>query len=570
MWLVVYNARPEGRSAFVHNGFFHENRKRGKIMASTFSGAKSRRWMRIRNDAGASASWLGVALLGAVLALPAAVSGVVGATGKGVDVYAESARPEMATQKIAFESKLHSPGLPLKYSAYLMKDAGTADVPLYVMMEYSETSTLQLLETFAAEGLIPPGLIVFIANDSLRPTVKGGFPRYQRGTLFDKPGRCFPDILVEEVIPAAAAMCKVSVTADPDLHFISGSSAGGGATLNAAWLRNDYFHRCYAISPLPDATLIKLIRFCEAKPLRVYITTGDKEPDRVSGDLFLGNMALRAAFDYAGYPCELTYYPQGGHNAGKGNPAQMRRVFEFVFKDWRTKKIVPERNPIRVSTLVASPGWKESHSAVPPRNVSVAAAGGVYTVSGGKILFAKDGVSTVVADGFRRISGLSLSSDLWRLYVADEDDRYVRVMTVRKDGSLGGPFRHAPVMITDEATRLGACDILTLENDRVLLATELGVQSAMSFGTLDVVLPLPGDLPVDRIWMKGKTLFAASGSRVFERELLVAVAPEGRISEPDKAYYAIPGENRNSSHLDQFAPAFETGQSVVITNRIAR
>ena len=95
-----------------------------------------------------------------------------------------------------------------------------------------------------------------------------------------------------------------------------------------------------------------------------------------------------------------------------------------------------------------------------------------------------------------------------------------------------------------------------------------GVQSTISFGSLDVVLPLPGDLPAERIWMEGKTLYALSGKRVFRRELLVGVAKDEVQTKPASHYYGIPGENRNSCHRPLFEESFKTLGSTVITNRI--
>ena len=494
---------------------------------------------------------------------------------KGDDKYAETSNAREKDVKAPFVSKVHAPGLPLKYSAYAMKGTDASNAPVYVMMEYEKPDTAPMFEAFADEGLIPPGLMVFVANGMLYPTVKGGQPRYMRGEAFGRAGRIFPSVLVDELIPAAAKACGVTVSPDPDLHFISGSSAGGGATLNAVWYRNDYFHRAYAASPSSDAgrgaeDLLRLIRMTEAKPLRIYLTTGDSEPDRTLGDLFWDNMQLRSALDFAGYPCQLEYFPKGGHNAGKGNAETMRHMVEFVWKDWKTAKIVPTRNPVRVASLVAlGTCWTPCEATVPAKR-KVKAAGGEYSYEGGKILFSKDGATKVAADSFAQVEGLSLSCDGWRLYVVDAKRRDIFALSVNDDGSLGFPFQLAPIRLACDATRLGASDILTLENDRVLVATELGVQSSMSFGVLDVVLPLPGDLPVDRIWMDGRTLYAQSGARVFRRELLVGVAQEGVQTKPHHYYYGIPGENRYSDHRPQFENAFKTLKPVVITNRIER
>ena len=487
----------------------------------------------------------------------------------GYDKYAETAAYEKATEKKTFVSKRVQPGAPLKYATYVMKNTDVKSAPLYLMFEFAEESTPAAMERYAAEGLIPPGLVVLVSNASIRPTVKGGFSRYMRGVLFGNAGREFPDMVIEELLPHAAAERNVKISDDPDMRFVAGSSAGGGVTVNFLWYRNDYFRRGYAISPVVPHELPSLIRRTEAKPMRIYITTGDREPDRVMGDLFFGDFKLRAAFDYAGYPCELEYFPKGGHNAGKASSETMRRMFGFVWKNWKTEKIVPPRNPVRVASLVAGRGWEKVSASAPARR-PVKAAGGEYTFEGGKVYFTKDGKKRVAADGFSCITGMSLSSDLWKLYVADKGRRHVSAMVIAKDGSLGFPFRHAEVVLHDDAKSLGPSDIVTLENDRVLFATELGVQSAMSFGVTDAILPLPGDVPADRVWMEGKTLYASSGKDVFRRELLVAVADGSRISEPNKAYYAIEGENRNSSHLDQIAPAMKAERSIVITNRIVK
>lgn len=494
---------------------------------------------------------------------------VCAATPEGYDKYAETAAYEEAAVKKTFIGKRFESGAPLKYSSYLMKGSPKKDVPLYLMLEFDEKSASRMLDGYAAEEMIPPGLVVFVWNGSIKPTVKGGFSRYMRGILFGCIGRRFPDMVVEELLPFAAAKKGVTISKDPDMHFVAGSSAGGGAAVNMLWYRNDFFRRGYAISPVVPHELPTLVRMTESKPMRIYITTGDKEPDRVMGDLFFADFQLRAALDYAGYPCELEYFPKGGHNAGKGSPETMRRMFGFVWKNWKTEKIMPPRNPIRVASLVAGRGWEKVSAEAPARR-PVKAAGGEYTFEGGNIYFAKGGEKRMVADGFSCITGMSLSSDLWKLYVSDKGRRHVSAMVIAKDGSLGFPFRHAEVALHDDAKSLGPADIITLENDRILFASELGVQSAMSFGVTDVILPLPGDVPADRIWMKGKTLYAASGKDVFRRELLVPVADENRITEPDKAYYAIEGENRNSSHLDQIAPAIEAERSIVITNRIVK
>ena len=118
------------------------------------------------------------------------------ANSKGVDVYAETATPELGVNKAQFTGKRFVAGAPVKFSTYVMKGTDKRNAPLFLLMEFDEKGTPAAMEKYAGEGLIPPGLVVFLANDSIRPTVKGGFTRYMRGTLFAPVGREFPGTML--------------------------------------------------------------------------------------------------------------------------------------------------------------------------------------------------------------------------------------------------------------------------------------------------------------------------------------------------------------------------------------
>ena len=61
-----------------------------------------------------------------------------------------------------------------------------------------------------------------------------------------------------------------------------------------------------------------------------------------------------------------------------------------------------------------------------------------------------------------------------------------------------------------------------LADDRILAATELGIQGVVSFGITDLILPLPGDLPAEKVAVCGKVMYVASGDKIFYRELKIA------------------------------------------------
>ena len=73
----------------------------------------------------------------------AALSVTVAATAatqvaKGDDKYAETSNAKERDERVAFVAKVHEVGLPLKYSAYVMKGTDKANAPVYVMMEYEQ------------------------------------------------------------------------------------------------------------------------------------------------------------------------------------------------------------------------------------------------------------------------------------------------------------------------------------------------------------------------------------------------------------------------------------------------
>ena len=488
----------------------------------------------------------------------------------GDDIYADSSNPEPVSEKVPFVSAVESPGMPLNWSVYVMKGTDVRNAPVYFMLEFGEKATLAIMDSAVSEGLMPPGLVVFVTTGALRATMPGGHGRGLRSEILMKRGASLAAVLSREILPLAAAKAKVAVSSDPDLHFVAGSSAGGHAALGIAWHGNDFFRRVYAASPASDPWLAGLIRKSETKPLRVYITCGDCEPDRAGPDLFLGVMEYRASFDFAGYPCELKYFTGGGHNAGKGDPETMRRMFEFLWSGWKDGPVRPLRNPFRVADIVAGGSWEETKTEIPTRR-PVPVAGGVYSFEGGKIVFTVQGESKVVADGLRDISSISLSSDRWLLYVAYRSSQYISAFPVRRGGALGSPFKLGRIELSADPGVVGAEDIVTLSNDRTLAATELGVQGFMPQGVAyDLLLPLPGGVPVKRLWMDGHSLFAAGGGKVFRRELKVAVADPGKTTKAKLQYGKNDGENRNSCHMPKFAPGCEVPSSVTITNSIAR
>ncbi len=110
------------------------------------------------------------------------------------------------------------------------------------------------------------------------------------------------------------------------------------------------------------------------------------------------------------------------------------------------------------------------------------------------------------------------------MYSVSPDSRFVSADSLDENGGRRGRFVLSTLHVAWNARAVGGRAIALLRDDRVLAATDLGIQGVVSFGLTDVVLPLPGDLPADNVAVAGTTLYASSGERVFKRELAIGAA----------------------------------------------
>ena len=250
----------------------------------------------------------------------------------------------------------------------------------------------------------------------------------------------------------------------------------------------------------------------------------------------------RSALDYAGYDMRYECFEGGGHCHGSYDPVVLERVYRFLWADWQTKPVQPLRNQERIDSQVEfGSTWEETTEPLPAK-VSACTAQGEYTFVGGEIfLTAADGTKKSVASGFGSISALAVSSDQWRLYIADTQRRFVFAMSIMPDGSLTQLYKHAPLHLSWDCRMAGATDLCVDVNDRVYAATELGIQSVRSMGVIDSIFSLPGDIPVEKIAFGGENsdvMYATGGGKVFKRPWKVrGVRHSDALSKPGTVEY---------------------------------
>ena len=432
-------------------------------------------------------------------------------------------------------------------------DAEVNELALYVLLEHSFETMSVMLKQLMLEDLIPFGTVVFIRPGVLNPSIPTGTSRNMRAVEFDQYGPDFSNFLVEELVPEVCRITGETLSSNPDLHFICGGSSGGMAAWNAVWFRNDYFRRAFLSSPTFSALrggeeAMVIARKTETKPIKLYITCGTEEPDYYFGSSLLAAQNAASALEFAGYDFRFEQFNGEGHCCRREDETLWRRIMSFLWANWKIVPVLPLYNQIRINNLIASGSKWQRYEGKFPEKSKISVNGGTYTFDGSKIFFEKDGCKKIVSEAFDNITAIGISSDKWMLYIADASRRFLFAMAIMPDGSLDHLHKLAPLHLQHDFRCPGAADIVVLGDDRVLAATELGIQGVVSFGLTDLILPLPGELPADRVAAIGNQLFAASGDQIFCRELKIVTTETDMPVPPTSSGYND-GSSYNRSHL---------------------
>ncbi len=462
---------------------------------------------------------------------------------------AENPVPQGAVRSGIFTGKRLKPGAIFEYRLYVPKQYDPkVPAALYVCQDGLNPVQTQVMDKLIAEGAMPVCIGLFIYPATLVATGPGGADWGMRAEEYDQIGRDYPDFIIDEFLPYLRKKEGINLSGDPNLHLVGGGSSGGSCAWNMAWYRNDFFRRVCMFSPSFIAfrggeELMVLARKSETKPIRAYFTVGTIEPSQYAGNSYLVALSADDALKYAGYDYRFEKFVNAEHCYGRSDPVIFERVLRYLWKDWRTDKVRPLRNPSRIERLVdLDQPWEETVEPMPERVLPKVAAG-TYSFKGGCIfLTTKDGIRRTVADGFGEITALALSTDRWRLYVSDQSRRFVYALPILPDGSLQGRYILAPLHLAHDCITLGASDLCVDRQDRVYAATQLGIQGIISFGITDSILPLPGDLPVERLSFGGpgnSVLYAGSKGKVFKRSWKV----RGSMASDPVTKPSTPGYN---------------------------
>ena len=243
----------------------------------------------------------------------------------------------------------------------------------------------------------------------------------------------------------------------------------------------------------------------------------ENRPDDYFGSSYPVGLLFERSLKFSGYDYEYRYFPNEGHCCRLRDYESQIGFMRFLWKDSLTKPITLVGRSKRIADLTGENGsWVPSEALKFPDRRSLSR----YEAIGGEIYLIKDsGEKVKVADGFGSISALATSADKWRLYIACSDRRYIYAMSICEDGMLKDLCKLGTLHIDKDSRTIGAYDMTVDSNDRLYIATDMGVQCMTSYGIVDIILPLPEDVPANSVTLCGHELYARSSENTLVRTI---------------------------------------------------
>jgi enterochelin esterase-like enzyme/sugar lactone lactonase YvrE len=197
-----------------------------------------------------------------------------------------------------------------------------------------------VFDNLIARGDMPPTIAVFLnpGHDKSKPRVKG--KHSNRGFEYDSLGDRYVRFLLEEIIPEVGK--RYTISDDPEMHAIGGSSSGAICAFTAAWERTDYFRKVF--SSVGSFTNLRggdfypaQVRKTEPKPIRVYMADTSGDVDNAFGSWPWANQRMASALKYMGYDTRFDWAEGYAHNADFGS-ARFPDAMKWL---WRKEAYTP-------------------------------------------------------------------------------------------------------------------------------------------------------------------------------------------------------------------------------------
>ncbi len=282
-----------------------------------------------------------------------------------------------------------------------------------------------VFDNLIARGDMPPTIAVFLnpGNDKSKPQKKG--KSSNRSFEYDSLGDRYSRFLLEEILPAVKQ--RYSISDDPELHAIGGSSSGAICGFTAAWERTDYFRKVY--SSVGSFTNLRggdvypaLVRKTEPMPIRVYMADTSGDIDNKFGSWPWANQRMASALQYMGYDTRFDWAEGYAHNADFGS-SKFPEAMQWLWRKEAHTPVIDTKGDLGgdltlLNLLIPGESWNIVAEDLGFADALCAdKAGNLYFCdmkAPAVIRIATDGTQTVIAQ--ESVSGLEFSPDGSVLY----------------------------------------------------------------------------------------------------------------------------------------------------------
>ncbi|MDA8743397.1 alpha/beta hydrolase-fold protein [Rubripirellula amarantea] len=199
-----------------------------------------------------------------------------------------------------------------------------------------------VFDNLIARGDMPPTIAVFLnpGHETAKPRKKN--KHSNRSFEYDSLGDRYARFLLDEIIPEVKK--RYTISDDPEMHAIGGSSSGAICAFTAAWERTDYFRKVY--SSVGSFTNLRggniypaLVRKTEPKPIRVYMADTSGDVDNAFGSWPWANQRMAAALKYMGYDVRFDWADGYAHNADFGG-SKFPEAMKWLWRNEEHKPVI--------------------------------------------------------------------------------------------------------------------------------------------------------------------------------------------------------------------------------------
>ncbi len=207
-----------------------------------------------------------------------------------------------------------------------------------------------VFDNLIARGDMPPTIAVFInpGHDKSKPRGPKTKPS-NRSFEYDSLGDRYTKFLLEEIIPEVAK--RYTLTSDPAMRAIGGSSSGAICAFTAAWERPDFFQKVY--SSVGSFTNLRggnvypsLVRKTEPKPIRVYMADTSGDIDNGFGSWPWSNQLMASSLQYMGYDARFDWAEGYAHNADFGG-SRFPEAMKWLWRSEAHQAVVDTKGDLK-------------------------------------------------------------------------------------------------------------------------------------------------------------------------------------------------------------------------------